>query len=61
MAVFRSRESFYKAVSHPPPPHPPPLCGGICDIDCAHFIDYLKWRAIQPAIQRRAGALKDYK
>ena len=61
MAVFRSREVFYKAVSHPPPPHPPPLCGGICDIDCAHFIDYLKWRAIQPAIQRRAGALKDYK
>ena len=57
MAVF----SFYKAVSHPPPPHPPPLYGGICDIDCAHFIDYLKWRAIQPAIQWRAGALKDYK
>ena len=42
---------FYKPVTHPPPPHPPPLYGGICDIDCARFIDYLKWRAIQPAIQ----------
>ena len=61
MAVFRSREVFIKLYPTLPPPHPPPLCGGICDIDCAHFIDYLKWRAIQPAIQWRAGALKDYK
>ena len=61
MAVFRSREVFIKLYPTLHHPTPPPLCGGICDIDCAHFIDYLKWRAIQPAIQRRAGALKDYK
>ena len=28
---------FYKPVTHPPPPHPSPLYGGICDIDCAHL------------------------
>ena len=61
MAVFRSREVFIKL--YPTLHHPTlrPYVEVFCDIDCAHFIDYLKWRAIQPAIQRRAGALKDYK
>ena len=44
--LFRFHGSFYTPVTHPLP-----LYGGICDIDCAHFIDYLKWRAIQTAIQ----------
>ena len=32
LAVFWFHGSFYKPVIHPPP-----LYGGICDIDCAHL------------------------
>ena len=37
LAVFRFHGKFYKPVTHTPPPHPPPLYGGICDIDCARL------------------------
>ena len=34
LAVHVTDIKFCKAVSHPPPPHPPPLRRDICDIDC---------------------------
>ena len=33
--------SLMEPVTHPAPPHPLPIYGGICDIDCIWFINYL--------------------